>query len=53
MPAASRAVAWTNFQVPTIDRILHLQERKGHSQLNGGATRKCLHGDRGFDGIDD
>jgi hypothetical protein len=32
---------------------LRLLERKGDSQLDGGATRKCLHGDRAFDGIDD
>ncbi len=52
MPAASRAVAWTNFQVPTIDGISHLRECEGDSQLDGGATRKCLHSDRAFDGID-
>src|ERR1700738_477580 len=43
VPTASRAVASTNFQVPTIDGISHLQQREGDSQLDGGATRKCLH----------
>jgi len=36
-----------------IDGISHLREREGDSQLDGGATRKCLHHDPAFDGVDD